>query len=175
MLLSLIFLPILMWALIMLWSVLGFLFFIVVVTHNLFISSPVDYFESFMLFGYYEYSYSERPRLCLDAHLFICNTARAKGRCVPYCDRGCLSLPIVLLQQQQHLWAAVFLSPWHSFSVSTRLDGFFSSLGFMLLAGRVRKQEEADVIQGVLEKHFKKKLCPKSLFSKGNVLKLLGE
>lgn len=47
--------------------------------------------------------------------------------------------------------------------------------GFMLLAGRVRKQEEADVIQGVLEKHFKKKLCPKSLFSKGNVLKLLGK
>ncbi|XP_036035518.1 midasin [Onychomys torridus] len=47
--------------------------------------------------------------------------------------------------------------------------------GFMLLAGRVRKQEEADVIQEVLEKHFKKKLCPQSLFSKENVLKLLGK
>ncbi|XP_040839706.1 midasin isoform X2 [Ochotona curzoniae] len=47
--------------------------------------------------------------------------------------------------------------------------------GFMLLAGRVRKQEEVDVIQQVLEKHFKKKLCPNSLFSKGNVLKLLGK
>ncbi|KAL1775570.1 midasin isoform X1 [Sigmodon hispidus] len=47
--------------------------------------------------------------------------------------------------------------------------------GFMLLAGRVRKQEEADVIQVVLEKHFKKKLCPQSLFSKENVLKLLGK
>ncbi|XP_053447165.1 midasin isoform X2 [Nycticebus coucang] len=46
--------------------------------------------------------------------------------------------------------------------------------GFMLLAGRVRKQEEVDVIQEVLEKHFKKKLCPQSLFSKENVLKLLG-
>ncbi|XP_006870675.1 PREDICTED: midasin [Chrysochloris asiatica] len=47
--------------------------------------------------------------------------------------------------------------------------------GFMLLAGRVRKQEEADVIQEVLEKHFKKKLCPQSLFSKENVVKLLGK
>ncbi|XP_020142630.2 midasin isoform X1 [Microcebus murinus] len=47
--------------------------------------------------------------------------------------------------------------------------------GFMLLAGRVRKQEEVDVIQEVLEKHFKKKLCPQSLFSKQNVLKLLGK
>ncbi|XP_076780137.1 midasin isoform X2 [Arvicanthis niloticus] len=47
--------------------------------------------------------------------------------------------------------------------------------GFMLLAGRVRKQEEVDVIQQVLEKHFKKKLCPQSLFSKENVVKLLGK
>ncbi|KAM5256760.1 midasin [Ctenodactylus gundi] len=47
--------------------------------------------------------------------------------------------------------------------------------GFMLLAGRVRKQEEVDVIQEVLEKHFKKKLCPRSLFSKEKVLKLLGK
>ncbi|XP_054990862.1 midasin [Sorex araneus] len=47
--------------------------------------------------------------------------------------------------------------------------------GFMLLAGRVRKQEEVDVIQGVLEKHFKKKVCPQSLFSKENVLKLLSK
>lgn len=45
----------------------------------------------------------------------------------------------------------------------------------MLLAGRVRKQEEVDVIQGVLEKHFKKKVCPQSLFSKENVLKLLSK
>ncbi|KAM6185923.1 midasin [Rhynchocyon petersi] len=47
--------------------------------------------------------------------------------------------------------------------------------GFMLLAGRVRKQEEVDVIKEVLEKHFKKKLCPQTLFSKENVLKLLGK
>ncbi|KAM5286744.1 midasin isoform 2-T2 [Hipposideros larvatus] len=47
--------------------------------------------------------------------------------------------------------------------------------GYMLLAGRVRKQEEVDVIQEVLEKHFKKKLCPQSLFSKENVLKLLSK
>ncbi|XP_060024167.1 midasin [Lagenorhynchus albirostris] len=47
--------------------------------------------------------------------------------------------------------------------------------GFMLLAGRVRKQEEVDVIQEVLEKHFKKKLCPQSLFSKENLLKLLSK
>ncbi|XP_060061378.1 midasin [Erinaceus europaeus] len=47
--------------------------------------------------------------------------------------------------------------------------------GFMLLAGRVRKQDEVDVIQDVLEKHFKRKLCPQSLFSKENVLKLLSK
>ncbi|XP_054578497.1 midasin [Eptesicus fuscus] len=47
--------------------------------------------------------------------------------------------------------------------------------GYMLLAGRVRKQEEVGVIQEVLEKHFKKKLCPQSLFSKENVLKLLSK
>ncbi|KAF4025219.1 hypothetical protein G4228_017124 [Cervus hanglu yarkandensis] len=47
--------------------------------------------------------------------------------------------------------------------------------GFMLLAGRVRKQEEVVVIQEVLEKHFKKKLCPQLLFSKENVLKLLSK
>ncbi|XP_019064368.1 midasin isoform X2 [Fukomys damarensis] len=47
--------------------------------------------------------------------------------------------------------------------------------GFMLLAGRVRKQEEVYVIQEVLEKHFKKKLCPQHLFSQENVLKLLGK
>ncbi|NXN90988.1 MDN1 protein, partial [Rhinopomastus cyanomelas] len=45
--------------------------------------------------------------------------------------------------------------------------------GFMLLAGRVRKQEEVDVIQNVLEKHFKKKLYPESLFSGESVKKLL--
>lgn len=45
----------------------------------------------------------------------------------------------------------------------------------MLLAGRVRKQEEVDVIQSVLEKHFKKNLYPESLFSEESVKKLLGE
>ncbi|XP_058881826.1 midasin isoform X1 [Acipenser ruthenus] len=43
--------------------------------------------------------------------------------------------------------------------------------GFMLLAGRVRKPEEAAIIQGVLEKHFKKKLNPGALFSQDNVSK----
>ncbi|XP_019393298.1 PREDICTED: midasin isoform X2 [Crocodylus porosus] len=47
--------------------------------------------------------------------------------------------------------------------------------GFMLLTGRVRKQEEADVIQSVLEKHFKKKLYPYSLFSEESVRKLLAK
>ncbi|XP_036622954.1 midasin [Trichosurus vulpecula] len=47
--------------------------------------------------------------------------------------------------------------------------------GFMLLAGRVRKQEEVDVIQEVLDKHFKKKCCPQSLFSEESVQKLLGK
>uniref|UniRef100_A0A8C4UIL8 Midasin n=1 Tax=Falco tinnunculus TaxID=100819 RepID=A0A8C4UIL8_FALTI len=45
--------------------------------------------------------------------------------------------------------------------------------GFMLLAGRVRKQEEVDVIQRVLEKHFKKTLHPECLFSGESVKKLL--
>ncbi|NXI53175.1 MDN1 protein, partial [Chloroceryle aenea] len=47
--------------------------------------------------------------------------------------------------------------------------------GFMLLAGRVRKQEEVDVIQSVIEKHFKKKLYPESLFSEENIRKLLAK
>ncbi|XP_066850638.1 midasin isoform X2 [Anser cygnoides] len=47
--------------------------------------------------------------------------------------------------------------------------------GFMLLAGRVRKQEEVDVIKRVLEKHFKKKIYPESLFSGESVKKLLAK
>ncbi|PKK33324.1 midasin AAA ATPase 1 [Columba livia] len=47
--------------------------------------------------------------------------------------------------------------------------------GFMLLAGRVRKQEEVDVIQSVLEKHFKKNLYPESLFSEESIKKLLAK
>ncbi|XP_054255246.1 midasin [Indicator indicator] len=47
--------------------------------------------------------------------------------------------------------------------------------GFMLLAGRVRKQEEVDVIQSVLEKHFKKNIYPESLFSGESVKKLLAK
>ncbi|KFV78000.1 Midasin, partial [Struthio camelus australis] len=47
--------------------------------------------------------------------------------------------------------------------------------GFMLLAGRVRKQEEVDVIQSVLEKHFKKKVYPQTLFSEESVRKLLAK
>ncbi|XP_061845412.1 midasin [Colius striatus] len=47
--------------------------------------------------------------------------------------------------------------------------------GFMLLAGRVRKQEEVDVIQSVLEKHFKKKLDPEALFSGESIKKLLAK
>ncbi|XP_031820381.1 midasin [Sarcophilus harrisii] len=47
--------------------------------------------------------------------------------------------------------------------------------GYMLLAGRVRKQEEVDVIQEVLNKHFKKKCCPQALFSEESVQKLLGK
>ncbi|XP_066468783.1 midasin [Tiliqua scincoides] len=43
--------------------------------------------------------------------------------------------------------------------------------GFMLLAGRVRKQEEVDVIQTVIEKHFKRKLHPHCLFSEESVKK----
>uniref|UniRef100_A0A8C3BNE5 Midasin n=1 Tax=Cairina moschata TaxID=8855 RepID=A0A8C3BNE5_CAIMO len=47
--------------------------------------------------------------------------------------------------------------------------------GFMLLAGRVRKEEEVDVIKRVLEKHFKKKIYPESLFSGESVKKLLAK
>ncbi|XP_077160450.1 midasin isoform X2 [Paroedura picta] len=43
--------------------------------------------------------------------------------------------------------------------------------GFMLLAGRVRKQEEEVVIQAVIEKHFKKKLNPISIFSQESMKK----
>ncbi|XP_040203696.1 LOW QUALITY PROTEIN: midasin [Rana temporaria] len=45
--------------------------------------------------------------------------------------------------------------------------------GFMLLAGRVRKQEEVDVILKVLKKCFKKDVVPQALFSAENVQKQL--
>ena len=35
----------------------------------------------------------------------------------------------------------------------------------MLLAGRVRKQEESVIIQEVLQKHFKRSVDPENLFS----------
>uniref|UniRef100_A0A670YJS1 Midasin n=1 Tax=Pseudonaja textilis TaxID=8673 RepID=A0A670YJS1_PSETE len=47
--------------------------------------------------------------------------------------------------------------------------------GFMLLAGRVRKQEEVDIIQTVIEKYFKRKLDPQYLFSEESVKKQLGQ
>ncbi|XP_063773055.1 midasin [Pseudophryne corroboree] len=45
--------------------------------------------------------------------------------------------------------------------------------GFMLLAGRVRKQEEVEVILKVLKKCFKKTVVPEVLFSRENVQKQL--
>uniref|UniRef100_A0A8C5QIK7 Midasin n=1 Tax=Leptobrachium leishanense TaxID=445787 RepID=A0A8C5QIK7_9ANUR len=45
--------------------------------------------------------------------------------------------------------------------------------GFMLLAGRVRKQEEVDVILKVLKKCFKKEVDTQSIFSKESVQKQL--
>ncbi|XP_072854872.2 midasin isoform X1 [Pogona vitticeps] len=47
--------------------------------------------------------------------------------------------------------------------------------GFMLLAGRVRKQQEVDIIQTVIEKHFKRKLDPQHLFSEESVKKQLAK
>ncbi|XP_072912476.1 midasin [Hemitrygon akajei] len=44
---------------------------------------------------------------------------------------------------------------------------------FMLLAGRVRKEEEVAVIRQILEKQFKKRLVPEILFSKENLEKKL--
>uniref|UniRef100_A0A8D0DW25 Midasin n=1 Tax=Salvator merianae TaxID=96440 RepID=A0A8D0DW25_SALMN len=46
--------------------------------------------------------------------------------------------------------------------------------GFMLLSGRVRKQEEVDVIQTVIEKHFKRKVDPSHLFSQESLRKQIG-
>lgn len=39
----------------------------------------------------------------------------------------------------------------------------------MLLAGRVRKLEEAFTIQNILEKHFKRTVNPDALFSEAQV------
>lgn len=39
----------------------------------------------------------------------------------------------------------------------------------MLLAGRVRKPEEALTIQNILEKHFKRTVNPDALFSEAQV------
>lgn len=41
--------------------------------------------------------------------------------------------------------------------------------GYMLLAGRVRKPEEALTIQNILEKHFKRTVNPDALFSEAQV------
>ncbi|XP_028858240.1 midasin [Denticeps clupeoides] len=41
--------------------------------------------------------------------------------------------------------------------------------GYMLLAGRVRKPEEAQTIQTILEKHFKRRVNPDTLFTEGQV------
>ncbi|XP_071998055.1 midasin isoform X2 [Engystomops pustulosus] len=45
--------------------------------------------------------------------------------------------------------------------------------GYLLLAGRVRKQEEVDVISRVLKKCFKKEVLPEVLFSRENMQKQL--
>ncbi|XP_051781409.1 midasin isoform X2 [Erpetoichthys calabaricus] len=45
--------------------------------------------------------------------------------------------------------------------------------GFMLLAGRVRRPEEAMIIRTVLEKHFKRKINPDSIFSIDNIKRQL--
>lgn len=55
------------------------------------------------------------------------------------------------------------------------LISIFLFLGFMLLAGRVRKQEEVDIIQTVIQKHFKRKLNPDGLFSEESIKKELGK
>ncbi|XP_052242535.1 midasin-like [Dreissena polymorpha] len=44
-------------------------------------------------------------------------------------------------------------------------DKHLADQGYMLLAGRVRKPEEAEVIKEVIEKHFKCKLSTESLFT----------
>uniref|UniRef100_UPI00398F5005 midasin isoform X2 n=1 Tax=Pristiophorus japonicus TaxID=55135 RepID=UPI00398F5005 len=46
---------------------------------------------------------------------------------------------------------------------------------FMLLAGRVRKEEEVAVIRRILEKEFKKRLVPEVIFSKENLEKKLSQ
>ncbi|CAJ0966008.1 unnamed protein product [Ranitomeya imitator] len=48
-------------------------------------------------------------------------------------------------------------------------------LGFLLLAGRVRKQEEVDVILKVIKKCFKKEVVPDVLFSMDKKLSVLGD
>ena len=47
--------------------------------------------------------------------------------------------------------------------------------GFMLLAGRVRKADEAAIIQSILEKHFKRRVNPDSLFSEQQVTSQFSE
>lgn len=47
--------------------------------------------------------------------------------------------------------------------------------GYMLLAGRVRKPEEALTIQNILEKHFKRTVNPDALFSESQVTSQFSE
>lgn len=48
-------------------------------------------------------------------------------------------------------------------------------LGFMLLAGRVRKPEEEVTILSTLEKHFKRKVDPEALFCQKQVTSQFSE
>ena len=45
----------------------------------------------------------------------------------------------------------------------------------MLLSGRVRKPEEVETIQNILEKHFKRKVNPDVLFSHEPVITQFSE
>lgn len=51
----------------------------------------------------------------------------------------------------------------------------FTLSGYMLLAGRVRKPEEALTIQTILEKHFKRTVNPDALFSEAQVTSQFSE
>ncbi|XP_040284697.1 midasin isoform X1 [Bufo bufo] len=130
-----------------------------------------------------ELHYDELPSAELETILH-------KRCCLP--PSYCAKLVAVMLELQSHRRGSSVFAGKHGFitlrdlfrwaeryrlSEQTEKDydwlQHLANDGFLLLAGRVRKQEEVDVILRVLKKCFKKAVVPEVLFSRENMQKQL--
>ncbi|XP_066464567.1 midasin isoform X2 [Eleutherodactylus coqui] len=130
-----------------------------------------------------ELHYDELPSTELETILH-------KRCCLP--PSYCTKLVAVMLELQSHRRGSSVFAGKHGFitlrdlfrwaeryrlSEQTETDydwlQHLANDGFLLLAGRVRKQEEVDVILRVLKKCFKKEVVPEVLFSRESMQKQL--